>query len=38
MWAVQRKLLKNEHRYFDALTDKYETLINLYEEDEMQKS
>lgn len=32
MWAVQRKLLKNEHRYYDALKDKFETLINLYED------
>ncbi len=23
MWAVQRKLLKGESRYFDALKDKY---------------
>ena len=33
MWAVQRKLLKNEHRYFDALSDKYGTVINLYEDE-----
>ena len=33
MWAVQRKLLKGESRYFDALKDKYETVLNLYEED-----
>lgn len=32
IWAVQRKLLKNESRYFDALQDKFETLIHLYEE------
>lgn len=30
MWAVQRKLLKNESRYFDALEDKYETVVELY--------
>lgn len=34
MWAVQRKLIKGETRYFDAMKDKYETLLNLYEEDE----
>ncbi len=34
MWAVQRKLLMNESRYFDALRHKYETVLNLYEEDE----
>lgn len=33
MWAVQRKLLKGESRYFYALQDKYETLINLYGEE-----
>jgi len=33
MWAVQRKLLKGESRYFDALKDKYETLIDLYKEE-----
>jgi len=31
MWAYQRKLLKNESRFFDALHDKYKTLLNLYE-------
>ena len=34
MWAVQRKLLMNESRYFDALRHEYETVLNLYEEDE----
>lgn len=33
MWAVQRKLLKGESRYFDALKDKYETVLDLYEKD-----
>jgi len=33
MWAVQRKLLKGESRYFDALKEKYETVLNLYGED-----
>jgi len=28
MWAVQRKLLKGESGYFDALKDKYETVLN----------
>ena len=30
MWAVQRNLLKGESRYFDALKNKYETVLNLY--------
>jgi len=33
IWAVQRKLQKNEPRYFNALHEKFETLINLYEND-----
>jgi hypothetical protein len=33
IWAVQRKLQKNEPRYFNALREKFETLINLYEDD-----
>ncbi len=33
MWAVQRKLLQGESRYFDALRSKYETVLNLYEEE-----
>lgn len=33
MWAVQRKLIQGESRYFDALRSKYETVIDLYEED-----
>ncbi len=32
MWAIQRNLLKGESRYLEALKDKYETIINLYEE------
>jgi len=32
MWAIQRNLLKKESRYFDALKDKYETVIDLYDE------
>ena len=32
MWAVQRKLLLGESRYFEALKNKYETVVNLYEE------
>lgn len=31
MWAVQRKLLTGESRYFDALQSKYETVLNLYD-------
>lgn len=30
MWAVQRKLLSGEERYFDALKHKIETLVHLY--------
>ena len=30
MWAVQRKLLKGEARYFDALKEKYGTILELY--------
>ena len=33
MWAIQRSLLQGEGRYFDALKSKYETVLNLYEED-----
>ncbi len=33
MWAVQRKLLKGESRYFDALKEKYGSVLNLYEEE-----
>jgi hypothetical protein len=33
MWAVQRNLLKGESRYFDALKDKYVSVVNLYEEE-----
>lgn len=31
MWAIQRKLLTGESRYFDALQSKYETVLNLYD-------
>lgn len=34
MWAVQRDLLQNESRYFDALRNKYETIVNLYGEEQ----
>ncbi|QEC53577.1 hypothetical protein EDD80_12013 [Anseongella ginsenosidimutans] len=30
IWAVQRKLLKGESRYYDALKHKYEEIIDLY--------
>jgi len=30
IWAVQRKLLVGESRYFDAMKDKYSTIIDLY--------
>ncbi len=36
MWAVQRKLLTGESRYFDALKHKFETVINLYEDSDGQ--
>lgn len=38
IWAVQRKLLQGESRYFDAMQNKYETVLNLYGEDEKEKS
>jgi len=31
IWAVQRKLLKGEGRYFEALKNKYISVLNLYE-------
>ena len=34
MWAVQRKVLSGEDRYFNAVKDKYETLIDLYDGEE----
>lgn len=33
IWAVQRKLLTGESRYFNAVKDKFETITNLYEEE-----
>ena len=33
MWAIQRKLLTGESRYFDALRPKYGTILNLYEKE-----
>jgi len=33
IWAVQRKLLTGESRYFDAVKNKFETITNLYGED-----
>lgn len=33
IWAIQRKLQKNEPRYFNALKEKFETLLYLYEDD-----
>ena len=32
MWAVQRKLLKGETRFFEALKEKYGTILELYGE------
>lgn len=32
MWAIQRKLIKKEERYFEALKDKYGSIIDLYPE------
>jgi len=34
IWAVQRNLLKGESRYFEALKNKYETILNLYGHEE----
>jgi hypothetical protein len=34
IWAVQRKLLTGESRYFEALRSKYATVLTLYDEDE----
>ncbi len=34
MWAVQRDILQGESRYFEAMKSKYETVLNLYQEDE----
>ncbi|WP_114791933.1 hypothetical protein U0035_14940 [Niabella yanshanensis] len=31
IWAVQRKLLKKEARYFEALENKYRVILNLYD-------
>lgn len=31
IWAVQRKLITGESRYFDALETKYATILHLYE-------
>jgi len=31
IWAIQRKLIKNESRYYDALVEKYESIIDLYQ-------
>ena len=30
LWAMQRKILTGENRFFDALEDKFETVIDLY--------
>ena len=30
MWAIQRKIIKKEERYFEALKDKFGTITNLY--------
>ncbi|MDZ7934248.1 MAG: DUF3800 domain-containing protein [Emticicia sp.] len=32
IWAVQRKLLKGESRFFEALKSKYEAVVELYSE------
>ena len=33
MWAVQRKLLTGESRFFDALQFRYDTILNLYDDE-----
>ena len=30
MWAIQRKIIKKEERYFEALKDKFGTITNIY--------
>jgi hypothetical protein len=32
IWAVQRNLIHGESRYLDALRDKYESIMSLYDE------
>lgn len=32
IWAVQRNLIHGEGRYLDALKDKYESIISLYDD------
>jgi len=34
IWAVQRKLLTGESRYFDALRSKYGTVLELYDDED----
>jgi hypothetical protein len=36
IWAVQRNLIHGEGRYLDALKDKYESIISLYDESSAQ--
>ena len=31
MWALQRYILKNESRYYAALKDKFDLIIDLYD-------
>lgn len=31
LWAVQRKLISDERRQFNAIIDKFATITNLYE-------
>jgi hypothetical protein len=31
IWAIQRKLLQQEGRYFESVKEKFETIINLYD-------
>lgn len=33
IWAIQRKLLQQECRYFESVKDKFESIINLYDGD-----
>jgi len=36
IWAVQRKLIQGESRYMDTLRDKYESIIQLYDDSVVQ--
>lgn len=33
IWAIQRKLLQQEGRYFESVKEKFESIINIYEDE-----